>query len=276
MTMTEPIRMPVRVLVKGASDLIYTSGMGGPRSDFTWPRVIEAELLAAGWPADVRCPVRPGEMAKEMFPRWLDEVLAWSPDVVILDYGAMECVHLFLPRFLERYANSVTGRPQPIRQLYRSRVVKPLWKFAFRVQRTVDKRIPIDSKLSQWRMIRGIRDIDGLIKLTREVASPLILIPDMPPVGKPYLKWFPGADQRIRMANQRVQELVRQYDSPDVQFVPLNHLFDDLEEGQYARPDGGHYTPEGHRRVGEEIGRVIVEWAEKQPHLVLEPKADRR
>jgi hypothetical protein len=274
--MTETIRMPVRVLVKGASDVIYSSGMGGPRGDFAWPRVIEAELYAAGWPADVRSQVRPGEMAKEFYPRWRDEVLAWSPDVVVLDYGAMECVHLILPRFMERHANSLAGRPQPLRLLYRGQVVKPLWRYAFRLQRAIDNRLPRDSKLSQWRMRRGVRDVDGLIKQIRNIASPLILIPDMPPVGKPYRKWFPGADERIAIANQMMQDLVRTYDSPDIQFVPLIHLWDDLEEGKDARPDGGHYTPDGHRMVGEEIASVILDWVEKQPHLVVEPKDDRR
>jgi hypothetical protein len=277
MTMTETIRMPVRVLVKGASDVIYTTGMSGPRSDFAWPRVIEAELYSAGWPAEVRSLVRPGELAKEFYPTWRDEVLAWSPDVVVLDYGGMECVHLFLPRSWERHANSLAGRPQPLRLAYRSRIVKPVWRFAFRLQRAVDTRLPRTSKASQWRLRRGIRDIDGLITHIRKVASPLVLIPEIPLVGKPYRKWFPGANDRIAIANEMLQDLVRKYDSPEVMFVPLSHLFEHVfAEGKDARPDGGHYTPEGHRIVGEEVGRLILEWVEKQPHLSVEPKVDRR
>ena len=43
--MTEPNRLPLRVLVKGASTVVYTSWMSGPRSDLAWPRVVEEQLL---------------------------------------------------------------------------------------------------------------------------------------------------------------------------------------------------------------------------------------
>jgi len=79
--MTEPNRLPLRVLVKGAS-----------RSDLDISRVIETELQAAGCPAEVRCTATPAERTKVALRTWQEEVLPWSPDVVILGYGETEAI----------------------------------------------------------------------------------------------------------------------------------------------------------------------------------------
>jgi hypothetical protein len=269
--MPEPIRIPLRVLVKGASTVIYTSWMSGPRSDFAWPRVVEAELVAAGWPTEVHCNAVPAELTKSAYPTWPAEVLAWSPDVVMLDYGRMECVHLFLPKWLERHAHSLARRPHPLRQVYRQRIIRPVWKGLAAVQQRVDKALPTSATL--WRVRRGERDVRGLLERIRTVASPLVLIAEAPPFGRVYQDWFPGANARVQIMNNALRALVRELDDPDVRFVELGHLWEPLlAEGQDPCPDGGHFTPEMHRAVGEELARVALEWAEKQPHLLVEPR----
>ena len=269
--MPEPTKIPLRILVKGASTIIYTSWMSGPRSDFAWPRVVEAELVAAGWPTEVRCTAVPAELTKAAYPTWPTEVLAWSPDVVILDYGRMECVHLFLPKWMERHAHSLAKRPHRVRQAYRQHVVRPVWKSLAALQQQIDRRLP--TSVTLWKVRRGERDIRGLIERIRTVASPLVLIAEAPPFGRVYQEWFPGANARLDIMNEAVRELVRELDSPDVRFVPLAHLWEPLlAAGQDPCPDGGHFTPEMHRAVGEELGRVALEWAEKQPHLLVEPR----
>lgn len=270
--MTEPLRLPVRVLVKGASTTVYTSWMGGPRSDFAWPRVIEAELLAARQPAEVRCVAVPAELTKAAYRTWPSEVLAWSPDVVILEYGRMECIHLFLPRALERFAHSLAKRPHPGRQALRQHLVRPMWKALAHAQKAADQSLPLESRLSMWRVRRGIRDIEGIIGRIRSVASPLVLILEAAPFGSIYDGWYPKANPRVEIMNGLMQDLVRKLDEPDVRFVPLNHLWADLvAEGKDVCPDGGHFSPELHRAVGEELGRIVLEWTEKQPHLLVEP-----
>lgn len=147
--MTDPptaasTRLPLRVLVKGASTVIYTSWMGGPRADLAWPRVIEAELHAAGHPAEVRCNTMPAELTKTALRTWQREVLAWSPDVIVLQYGHMETIHLFLPRRLERHVNSLKGRPFPVRRFYRKRLLRPVYMMLAKAQKALDARVPAD------------------------------------------------------------------------------------------------------------------------------------
>ena len=75
---------PVRVLVKGCSTSVLTSWMGGPRTDFAYPRVVEAELLAAGLPATVNVTADVGAQTRNARKSWEKEVITWSPDVVVL------------------------------------------------------------------------------------------------------------------------------------------------------------------------------------------------
>ena len=269
--MPELTKLPLRVLVKGASTIIYTSWMSGPRSDFAWPRVVDAEIRAGGWPLELHTMAVPAELTKEAYPHWPVEVLAWSPDVVIMDYGRMECVHLLLPKWLERYAHSLQARPHPLRQAVRTRAIRPLWKALAHVQQVIDARLPTSSTL--WRVRRGEREIEGLVQRIRTVASPLVLLLEAPPFGKTYQEWFPGANARVEVMNEAVEEIARRCDSPDVRYVPLGHLWAPLlAEGQDPCPDGGHFTPEMHRAVGEAVAEIVVEWADKQPHLLVESR----
>src|SRR5205823_4305743 len=115
---------PLRVLVKGASTAVMTSWMGGPRTDFAYPRVIEAELLAAGQPAEVRVTAAVGQRTKDSLKSWEREVVAWSPDVVVLHCGQYEAIHLFMPWWLERYVNNVARRPGVVRDAIHQNVVR--------------------------------------------------------------------------------------------------------------------------------------------------------
>ena len=269
--MPELTKLPLRVLVKGASTIIYTSWMSGPRSDFAWPRVLESEIRAGGWPVDLHAMAVPAELTKEAYATWPVEVLAWSPDVVVMDYGRMECVHILLPKWLERYAHSLSARPHPVRRAIRKGLIRPAWQRLARLQQVLDARLPTDSSL--WRVRRGEREIEGLIQRIRTVASPLVLVTELPPFGRIYQEWFPGANPRVEIMNESLRAMVRRFDSPDVRFVPLAHVWEPLlAEGEDPCPDGGHFTPEMHRAVGEAIAEVVLEWAEKQPHLLVEPR----
>ncbi len=270
-----PPRLPLRVLVKGASTVVYTSWLGGPRSDFAWPRVVEEQLHAAGFPAEVRCTAQPAELTKSAIRTWQEEVLAWSPDVIILNYGQMECVHLFLPRWFERHANSVKGRPLPGRMFYRKRILRPTWMALASLQRHLDERMPLI--LVEGRRRRVAADLQRYIERVRTVASPLVLIPDIIGPGKPYQKWFPGEAERGELMNETLRDLVARIDEPDVRMFPSVATVEPLlAEDEDAYPDGGHFTPRLHRATGEAVAEVIIEWAEAQPHLDLSEARARR
>jgi hypothetical protein len=242
--------------------------MSGPRTDFTFARVLEAELLGAGRPATVHTISVPSELAKTALRNWEAEVLGFSPDVIILTYGQYEAVHLFLPRWLERHVNSLKVRPGRLRERYRKHVVRPVWMLLARLQARVDTS-PIAVLTKTWRAQRTVDDLERFVLNVREVGSPLVLIFEVLPPAKRYQSWFPGMTARIAEFNQRAADMVARLGQPDVRFFGVNELVDKYAEGslEVAIPDGFHWTPHMHRVIGEELAREVAEWADTQPHL---------
>ncbi len=258
--MSERLPLPLRVLMKGGSTVHTVSYMGGPRSDFAYPRVTEAELYAAGVPAEVRCTAAASQTTKLAFQTWEDETFSWSPDAVVLTYGYMEIIHLFLPRWLERHVHSMAARPGPIRTPYRWALHKG-WKALARVQQRLDRRVPL---LFMRRRLRASSSMFQLIERIQMIGSPLVLIMEMTPPGPPFQKWFPGLAQRMELANQELREVVRRTDLPNVRFFPTNTVLAPLMANGEVVPDGGHYTPEAHRVIGAALAEEIRTWAREE------------
>jgi hypothetical protein len=263
----DPLPLPMRVLVKGASTVVFIAEMGGPRSDFNFGRVIEAEILAAGRPAEVRVSGEPSYVSKYSLRDWERDILGWSPDVVIVHHGHYESIHLLLPRWIERHANSTRSRPGGrLRTFYRKKVVRKVWVSLAKVQSRADRRF--NSLLFARKLRRVGTDVQGLIENLQTVGSPLVLVLEVVPPGRRWQSWMPGLAARTAFVNDALREGVRRVDRPNVRFVPtVDELAARLEPGEEPTPDGGHYSARAHRVLGELLSREILEWAQTQPHL---------
>lgn len=268
--------LPVRVLVKGASTVGWSSGMGGERSDFEFPRALEEALLQSGRPVELRCYSVPSEQTKTTLRRWQPEMIGFSPDVVVLVYGHYETIHLFLPRWLERHANSLQARRGRIRELYRARVLRPTWMALARLQARADTAL--DPTLRASRPRRVAEDLETLIGHIQELHSPLVFVFELLPPAKRYRSWFPGMARRIEVMNETVAAMIARVGKPNVRYFKVSELVNKYAEGDIdvATPDGFHYSPHLHRMIGVELAREIAEWADTQPHLKLPggPAAD--
>jgi GDSL-like Lipase/Acylhydrolase family len=266
--MPEPLQLPIRILLKGPSNISWMSPMGGPRSDFHFGRALEAELLGAGRAATVRTISVPSELAKTALRKWEPEVLGFSPDVIILTYGQYESVHLFLPRWLERHANSLKARPGLFREQYRKRLLRPFWMTLAKLQARLDRSI-VGAATKTIRPRRCARDQERLIEQLQKVGSPLVLVFEVLPPAKRYQSWFPGMTARIAEYNKAAAAMVERVGLPNVRFFRVAELVEQHAEGslEVAIPDGFHWTPEMHRVIGAELAHEILKWAETQEHL---------
>lgn len=265
--MTTPKPLPLRVLVKGASTVNWTSWMGGPRQDFAFPRVIEDSLIEQGRACDLRVHTMPSEQTKTILGTWQREVLGFSPDAIVLLYGHYETIHLFLPRWLERHANSLRGRPRPVARFYRRAVVRPVWKTLAQLQAAVDRKWPATSR--RRRLERVAADLDAYIDQVSKVGSPIVYLFELLPPNERFASWFPGMADRIALMNEIIAELVARHDSDRVRLVQVSDLVKEHAGGDLAVaiPDGFHYSPELHRAIGERIAADIDAWADTQSHL---------
>lgn len=273
--MSEQAPLPVRVLVKGASEVVFTAEMGGPRSDFAFGRVIEAELLRAGQPVDMQVNAVPSELAKFSLRTWEREVLGWSPDVVILHHGHYESIHLFLPRWLERHANSTRWRPGRLIALYRKLILRKVWVSLAKLQCRADARF--NSLLFARKLRRVAADVEKLITNVQQVGSPLVLVLEVVPPGRRWQSWFPGLTERTAYMNEQLEAVVRRIDRPNVRYVrTVPALTARLDPNEEPTPDGGHYSARAHRVLGTLLAREILEWAATQPHLQAPAPVDAR
>lgn len=258
--------LPIRVLVKGASLSHDISARPQRREDFTFSRVIEESLLSSGHGASVWTSAVASQPTGHLFRTWEAEIKAWSPDVVILNAGYYEPVHLFLPRWLERHANSLKARPGRVRGLYRGYAVRPIWKSLAKVQRALDQRIGGRFFGSQVR--RAGADLRAYIDRTRAVGQPLIMIFEFLRPGARGRDWFPGMEARAEMMNVMLRQLIADYDDPDVVLVRIPEIVERrLPPGTEPNNDGFHYNPDVHRFIGEEIAEEIRTWAKQHPRL---------
>lgn len=270
-----PVALPIRVLVKGASMACWISMMNGPRTDFAYPRVIEQSLRRHGHPADVWDASTIAGRATNGLRSWRDEVVHFSPDVVVLHYGMVECIHLFLPRWLEQHVNSLVTVKRPGRSAYRKHVLRPLWRALAQLQCAVDRRIHRQPWVSRHRAVG--RDMTELIRRVRQVGSPLVLVPLYTPPNQAWDNWFPGMAHRGRLMNRELERVVADIDSPDVRvfrtpevLLPIT-VDGDLRE---LAPDGVHFNPAAHRAFGEAMAEEILDWAAGQPHLAHPIRTD--
>jgi hypothetical protein len=264
--MPAPQPLPIRVLVKGASLSHDISARPQLREDFTFSRVIEESLLASGHGAHVWTAAVASQPTAHLFRTWEEQVKAWSPDVVILNAGYYEPVHLFLPRWLERHANSLKARPGPVRGLYRQYALRPVWKSLAKVQRALDQRV--GGRYFAHRVRRAEADLRAYVDRTRQVGRPLVLIFEFLRPGARGRDWFPGMEERAEMMNVMLRRLVASYEDPDVQLVRIPEIVERrLPPGTEPNNDGFHYNPDVHRFIGEEIAEEIRTWAKQYPRL---------
>ena len=248
------------------------SWRGGPRTDFTFPRALEEQLLHDGRACDVRAITAMAETTGPILKTWQQEVIGFSPDVIVLLYGYVETIHGFLPRWLERHANTWKARPRRLRSLYRRMILRRTWKLVAELQMRLDRVIPSGRP---GRSRRVAAHLEEFISQAQTVASPLVLVMELLPPASRYDRWFPGMTARIATMNDALAATVDRVDRPNVRFFRIRHLVDEHYGGDLdaATPDGSHFSPAMHRHVGAALAREIEAWAETQPHLARESDA---
>jgi hypothetical protein len=263
-----PDRLPLRVLVKGASINHEISAWPLQREHFFFPRVLERELLAAGVPVDVWNHAVASHRLRMGFATWEAEVKAWSPDVIVTSWGQMEALHLFLPRWLERHANSLRARPGFLRDRYRAMVLRPAWKLLSVLQQRLDA--VVGGRWFRWKARQVARDMKAYIDISRKRGGhPLFILMEFDHVGARGRQWFPGMPERTEMLNAELRRLAASYDSDDVVLMRMDRVLEGrIPPDEEARPDGFHYSPRGHEVVGQAIAQEVLAWLERHPRLL--------
>lgn len=271
--MSTPLPLPIRVLIKGPSTCTWISYMGGPRTDFNFPRVIERELLNHGHPVTINNTAVLGSPTRDWFPTYEEDVATFSPDVVILYAGHYEMLHMVLPQWFERQSNRINHVPSRFAHKARRKLERAVWRLFVKVQARIDMALP--KWAHERRIRRTVADLAGYIEIVRLVGRPLVFVMEtLMPADRVTDKWLPGAHARLGELNRRQRELVEGFGEPDIRWFPTYELAEKRygDDRTAATPDGFHYPPELHDDIGRAFADLINEWALDQPHLATEPR----
>jgi lysophospholipase L1-like esterase len=262
--MSPPQRHPLRILVKGSSLVVMTPDTPTAERDYTFPRLVQNRLLDLGHAVEVDNRGVAGDTTRAGLGTWETEVMATAPDVAIYGYAYYECIHAFLPRWLERHVNSRRWRRGVVRTAYRSWLLRPAWKVLAQTQRVFD--IWLQDRFYARRARRITTDYELLVRRTRTYVPgrPLVLVLALLGPGGAAGQWFPGMAARISMMNRELEDMVARIADPDVRLVPVRQLAGQLGPDEDPVPDGMHYSPRMRRVLSDWIAAEIdAAWVER-------------
>lgn len=244
--------------------------MGGPRTDFTFPRAMEMELRLQGFDVDSMVDSVPGESIARARRNWPDQVLGFSPDVIVLSLGHYEAIHLFLPRWFERHMNTLTAGTGRLEALYRRWILRPTYRALARAQAALDRSF--GRALSKRCVKHAAAGVSAIVHGARQVGSPLVVLMEIAPLTERYERWFPAMNYRIDRINEGLRRIADADASGEVCYFETRKVVAALGAPSDVTPDGFHFSPEAHATVGRELAALVGSWAASQPHLARHPR----
>ena len=253
---------PIRVVTLGSSVAVLVRPRPAGPDEVVYSRHLERELRARGHDAEVINEGRWFEMVDQTYSRWDAAVSAHAPDVVILNFGFVECQPPVLPYPVHRW---ILDWKTPL-GLVRGRVRRPL------IDRSRQALGWWTPKATAWMGQRGHKrspkrfgaEMTRLITSTRnEVQASVLVLGISPPTGW-VLEFMPGIDERAAQYNRILERVVESRADPDVHFVSLEPVIAKL--GIDLTGDGIHFTAEAHRLLAsvlaDEVEAIVARRAQ--------------
>jgi lysophospholipase L1-like esterase len=226
------------------------------RHDGCFAEVATDLLTTAGVPVELHNRSRWLGQVHDAYHRVEDDIIATSPDVVVLCFGWLECQPKVFPTALLRWLT--TYRPRytwafPARRWAARRIAKVYVRLTPAV---AQRWRGLPSRMSERRFRQ---ELERLVQLCRkETASLVVLLTVNPPTDR-IEAVLPTVGER----SGRYADIVRQVaaGAADEQVRLLDTRALVLEHGQDAvLPDGIHFNAEGHRLVGEALTAEVSAW----------------
>jgi lysophospholipase L1-like esterase len=223
----------------------------------TYGEVLRDELGAAGVPVTLHLEGRWFDFVSRALRRYEPSVRAHVPDVVIVQYGLNESQPYLVPVSALRHFITDHKSATRLSRRYRQHVVTPVWRRVRTFRRALSPVVGTRTWQMTPERFRG--KMSSLIGKARREFRPLILVMDIAPPGPLLTHFLPGQEQRHRIYQRTIEELITGFADPDVRLVRTEPLVRALGFDA-ALPDGMHFSVLGHRRVGELLAAEVLDW----------------
>jgi hypothetical protein len=248
---------PLRLHVIGSSVAVMVAPSHGPRDEGTYGEQLVAMLADAGVPTTVSHACRWFGRVNEFIPRYERDVRDPFPDVLVVNFGVIECQSDLLPTRLVRHFTTWERTSRFGAGFYRRRIAAPAWRVLRSYQRVVSR---LDrGGTHRLRPGRFVADLRRIIDLVRKDCGPLVLLLDIDPPGGRVEHWLPGTADRVKRYNRLLAGIADSYDD-GVRLVRSSESLSDLAA---ELPDGLHRTPAGHRLTARLVTDEVLAWLAK-------------
>lgn len=248
---------PLRVVVVGNSTALYVRPRRTGVADRTYGQELQRGLREHGVAAWVTNEARWWEQVHQALARWEGAVHGHQPDVVVMNYGIIDCQAKVLPGWLLRWVYSWRPSLHPVARALRTVVVRPL-------QRLIATLLPLLCRLVGQRTARVSparfrAELARLVEITRRETGALVLVLTINPPGPALRARMPGIDRRAERYSALIRTTVDSLGDPDARVIDVEQVIERVGRSA-AIADGLHYTPVGHREVAAELQRSVLGW----------------
>lgn len=246
--------MSLKVHVLGSSAAVLVEPQHGPRDGGTYGEQLARLLTERGTPTTTT-------HAGTWFGRVSDTLRSYErdvrdhfPDVLVVNFGVVECQSDVLPTWLVRHLTTWHRTSRPGAHLYREQVARRVWPVLRDYQRWASARDA--SRTHRLRPERFVADLRRTIDLVRKDCGSLVLLLDIDPPGDRVEHWLPGTQARAARYNALLADVAASYDD-DVRLVRAGAA---LTDPATHLPDGLHRSVEGHRLTAKLLADEITSW----------------
>ena len=248
------LQRPLRVHVLGSSASVMVQPEHGARDAGTYGEQRHELLAARGVPTVVSHAGTWFGQIRQSLAHYERDVRDHFPDVLVINYGVVECQSNLLPSWLVRHMTTWHRTSRPGTELYRDKVLPKVWPRLRDYQRWASARD--EERTYRHRPSRFTADLTRTIDMVRKDCGCLVLLLDIDPPGDRVEHWLPGTTRRVAQYNELLRETAARYDD-DVRLVPAGSL---LADPTTELPDGLHRSPAGHARTAALLGEQICDW----------------
>ncbi|MHB8452799.1 MAG: SGNH/GDSL hydrolase family protein [Mycobacteriales bacterium] len=238
--------MTLSLVVVGNSIAAVSAPSGAERPGGSFGVAACTALAERGVPARLTLQARWFGFARDAVRDYETAVRPHAPDVLVVCFGTNEAQPWLVPVPLLRHLLDP-------RRSDRS----PLWRIVRSYRRWASP--VVGTRTWQARPGRFARDLGQLVSTVRAEFRPLVLVLDLAPPGPVLEHFLPGMAPRHAVVQRVLAQVVGEADDPDVRLVRASGVVDELGMAA-ALPDGMHYSPAAHRRIGDLIAGEVAEW----------------
>jgi hypothetical protein len=247
---------PLRLTVVGSSVGYFVRPPGADRTEGCYAEVATDMLCAGGIPTQVSNQSYWLGEVHDAFHHIEARVLATSPDVVVVNFGWMECQPKLFPTAMLRWLTTYRPRLNPRTVPYRRKAVRRLSRMYKRYTPIVARRW--SGMPSRMPPQRFEQEMTRYIDVVRKELRSLVLVMNVNPTTDRIAEVLPTVHDRAKQYSDIVERVVARA-GDGVRLIDTRSLVEDLGCEKLI-PDGIHYSVEGHRLVADLVVAEIRAW----------------